>query len=104
MTPDLSKPTPAAAATGRVDVLFDEYKRDIYRRTDRLFAWLMGFQWIAGIIFAILVGTETIEPLQVLGEMFPYFREETTLAQLASTALFVALGAIVYRAAMRKVE
>ena len=55
MTPDSSKPTPAAAATSRVDVLFDEYKRDIYRRTDRLFAWLMGFQWIAGIIFALWV-------------------------------------------------
>ena len=59
---------------------------------------------IAGILFAILVGTNTIQPLQALGEMFPYFREETTLAQVASTALFVALGAIVYRAAMRKVE
>ena len=36
-------------------MLFDEYNRDIYRRTDRLFAWLMGFQWIAGIIFALWV-------------------------------------------------
>ena len=36
-------------------MLFDEYQRDIYRRTDRLFAWLMGFQWIAGIIFALWV-------------------------------------------------
>jgi uncharacterized oligopeptide transporter (OPT) family protein len=59
---------------------------------------------IAGILFAILVGTGTIEPLQALGEMFPYFREETVLAEVASTALFVALGVIVYRAATRKVE
>jgi putative OPT family oligopeptide transporter len=59
---------------------------------------------IAGILFAVLVGTGTIEPLQALGEIFPYFREETVLAEVASTALFVALGVIVYRAATRKVE
>ncbi len=53
MTPDLPKPNPAAPS--RADALFDEYQRDIYRRTDRLFAWLMGFQWIAGIIFAVWV-------------------------------------------------
>jgi two-component system sensor histidine kinase/response regulator len=39
----------------RADALFDEYQRDIYRRTDRLFAWLMGFQWLAGIVFALWV-------------------------------------------------
>jgi signal transduction histidine kinase len=49
-TPDFAAPTPS-----RADVLFEEYKHDIYRRTDRLFAWLMGFQWIAGIIFALWV-------------------------------------------------
>src|SRR5262245_52949393 len=41
--------------TTRADALFDEYQRDIYRRTDRLFAGLMGFQWIAGIVFALWV-------------------------------------------------
>jgi signal transduction histidine kinase len=46
---------PTVSTSGRADVLFDEYQRDIYRRTDRLFAWLMGFQWIAGIIFALWV-------------------------------------------------
>ena len=39
----------------RADVLLKEYQRDLYQRTDRLFAWLMGFQWIAGIIFALWV-------------------------------------------------
>ncbi len=53
MTPHLPKPNPATPS--RADALLDEYKRDIYRRTDRLFAWLMGFQWIAGIIFALWV-------------------------------------------------
>src|ERR1700752_984015 len=53
MTSD--SPTPAVSAPRRADVLLDEYQRDIYRRTDRLFAWLMGFQWIAGIVFALWV-------------------------------------------------
>jgi two-component system, sensor histidine kinase and response regulator len=39
----------------RADVLLKEYQFDIYRRTDRLFAWLMGFQWLAGIVFALWV-------------------------------------------------
>jgi signal transduction histidine kinase len=39
----------------RADALLQEHQRDIYRRTDRLFAWLMGFQWIAGIVFAVWV-------------------------------------------------
>ena len=59
---------------------------------------------IAGILFAILVGTNTIAPLQAVGDMFVYFREETMVGQLASTALFFGLALIVARMAMRKVE
>lgn len=59
---------------------------------------------IAGILFAVLVGTGTIAPLQVLGDMFPYFREETLLGQVASGALFLLLAVIVGRMAMRSVE
>ena len=59
---------------------------------------------IAGILFAILVGTNTIAPLQAVGDMFAYFREETMVGQLASTALFFGLALIVARMAMRKVE
>jgi signal transduction histidine kinase len=47
--------SPIAALPARADVLFSEAKRDIYRRTDRLFAGLMGFQWVAGIAFALWV-------------------------------------------------
>ena len=35
--------------------LLEQYQQDIYRRTDRLFAGLMGLQWIAGIVFALWV-------------------------------------------------
>ena len=59
---------------------------------------------IAGILFAILVGTGTIAPFQALGAAFPFFAAEGAVGELASTALFLALAVIVARAAMRKVE
>ena len=46
---------PTAAIGRRANELFTSYQRDIYKSTDRLFAGLMGFQWIAGIIFALWV-------------------------------------------------
>jgi len=59
---------------------------------------------IAGILYAILVGTGTVEPLAALGAIFPFFSGETVLGQLASAALFFGLAVIVARMAMRKVE
>ncbi len=59
---------------------------------------------IAGILFAILVGTNTIGPLQAVGDAFTAFREESLVGQLASSALFFGLALIVARMAMRKVE
>jgi putative OPT family oligopeptide transporter len=59
---------------------------------------------IAGILYAVLVGTGAIAAFQILGEGFPYFREETLLGHLATAALFLALAAVVARMAMRKVE
>ena len=45
----------AASVQRRASELFASYQRDIYKSTDRLFAGLMGFQWIAGIVFALWV-------------------------------------------------
>jgi putative OPT family oligopeptide transporter len=59
---------------------------------------------IAGILFAILVGTGVIDPFAAVGTAFPYFREETALAEVASTILFLALALIVARVGMRKVQ
>jgi two-component system, sensor histidine kinase and response regulator len=39
--------------------LFDEHQQQIFRRTDRLFAWLMLFQWLAGIVVARVVSPLT---------------------------------------------
>jgi putative OPT family oligopeptide transporter len=59
---------------------------------------------IAGILFAILVGTGSIEPFQSIGNLIPSMHGETAIGQIASALLFVALAVIVSRMAMRKVE
>ena len=59
---------------------------------------------IAGILFAVLVGTNTIQPFQSIGAAFPYFRGENLIGELAGAALFAALAVIVARTALRKVQ
>ena len=39
----------------RARELLDEHRDSIYRRTDHMFAWLMFFQWIAGICIALWI-------------------------------------------------
>ena len=43
------------ATSGRAAQLFAEARYNIHRRTDRLFAGLMAFQWLMGIVFALWV-------------------------------------------------
>src|SRR5687767_3707779 len=43
------------AVSGRADELFAHYQREIHSRTDWLFAGLMAFQWLLGIVFALFV-------------------------------------------------
>jgi two-component system sensor histidine kinase/response regulator len=50
---------PAKSIACRAGALFEGYQQEIYKHTDRLFAGLMGFQWIAGIIFALWVSPRT---------------------------------------------
>jgi PAS domain S-box-containing protein len=45
----------AEAVHTRAAELFAEYRQGIHKRTDRLFAGLMGLQWIGGIAFALWV-------------------------------------------------
>jgi two-component system, sensor histidine kinase and response regulator len=45
----------ALAVEARAADLFADAQGEIHRRTDRLFAWLMAVQWIAGIVFALWV-------------------------------------------------
>ena len=57
---------------------------------------------ICGILFAVLVGTETIGPFQAIGNALPWFHDESGLALVASTLLFVALAVVTARAAGRR--
>jgi len=58
---------------------------------------------ICGILFAVLVGTDTIGPFQAVGDIVPWFRGEGGLAQLASGLLFLSLAAITARAARKRI-
>jgi signal transduction histidine kinase len=54
--------TPLAESIARrSSELFAAYQHDIHRRTDRMFAGLMAFQWVLGIAFALLVSPLTWE-------------------------------------------
>src|SRR5687768_9026985 len=59
---------------------------------------------IAGILFAVLVGTGTIGPFQAVGDILPALHEEGLVGHLATGALFFALAVVVARAGMRRVE
>ncbi len=48
-----------SAVQARSVMLFEERQNDTYRRTDRLFAKLMVFQWLAGIAAAIWISPKT---------------------------------------------
>jgi two-component system cell cycle sensor histidine kinase/response regulator CckA len=49
----------ADTTSGRVAQLFCEHRRDIYKRTDRMFAVLMALQWLAGIVAAAWISPNT---------------------------------------------
>ena len=48
-----------ASAPIRTEQLFDEHRNSVYRRTDRLFAGLMLFQWLAGIALTLWISPQT---------------------------------------------
>ncbi len=45
----------AVPTRSRATELFEQYQSDLHQRTDRLFAGLLVFQWIGGILFALWV-------------------------------------------------
>ena len=59
---------------------------------------------MAGILFAILVGTGTIQPFQAIGAAFPYLRGDNVVGEVATAAFFLALAVLVARMGLRKVE
>jgi uncharacterized oligopeptide transporter (OPT) family protein len=59
---------------------------------------------IAGILFAVLVGTGTIGPFQSVGNIFAALHGDGLVGQVATALLFLALAVIVARAGKRNVE
>ncbi|MFZ2060059.1 MAG: response regulator [Candidatus Binatus sp.] len=49
----------SADVAGRANALFSEMRAGIFRRTDKLFAGLFVFQWLAGIVAALLLSPTT---------------------------------------------
>src|SRR5438093_6318936 len=48
-----------AADQSEAQCLFKRHQREIFRRTDHLFAGLMTFQWLAGIVAALWISPKT---------------------------------------------
>ena len=59
---------------------------------------------ICGILYAVLVGTESIGPFTAIGDALPFMHGEDALGQLLGVGLFLALGLILYRAAQRTID
>jgi putative OPT family oligopeptide transporter len=59
---------------------------------------------LTGILYAILVGTGTIEPFQSVGNLLPFLHQPGLAGQIATGLLFFALAVIVARAAQKKLE
>ncbi|HEY3159453.1 MAG TPA: oligopeptide transporter, OPT family [Vicinamibacterales bacterium] len=59
---------------------------------------------LAGILFAILVGTGNIAMFQSIGNVVPALHSDGVSGQVATALLFLALAVVVARTAMRKVE
>jgi two-component system, sensor histidine kinase and response regulator len=50
---------PSAFELERAEQIFGEHRDAVYRQTDRLFAYLMGFQWVAGVCAALWISPRT---------------------------------------------
>ncbi len=59
---------------------------------------------LAGILYAVLVGTETIGWFTQVGDLFPALHADTAFAHVAGGLLFFALAVIVARYGQRKMD
>ena len=49
----------ALSTDSRADEVFHAHQQALFKRTDRMFAYLMGGQWLAAILFALVVAPRT---------------------------------------------
>lgn len=108
--------SPQKAESQRTAQLFAESEEQIHLRTDRLFVWLMLFQWVAGIAAALWIsprtwiGTESYTHIHVWAAIFlggaisgfpiflawrcpgqPLTRHTIAVAQMLTSALLIHL-------------
>jgi hypothetical protein len=57
---------------------------------------------LAGILYAALVGTDTIAPFQAVGRVLPFLREGVS-GLVCGSLLFFALAVILSRTAQKKI-
>jgi len=75
----------------RAEELFRQHQHEIWVRTDRMFAGLMGLQWLAGIAFAIILSPETWAGAQ--SQVNPHVWAAVFLGGIiASVPIFLALN------------
>ena len=58
-TPSCSAASCPESVDARADAVFHAHQQALYKQTDRMFAYLMGAQWLAGIVFALVVAPRT---------------------------------------------
>ena len=59
VTPAYSTASCSESVDSRADAVFHAHQQALFKQTDRMFAYLMGAQWVAGIVFALLVAPRT---------------------------------------------
>jgi putative OPT family oligopeptide transporter len=59
---------------------------------------------LAGILFAILVGTDMIGPFQSIGNALPFLHGDDAMGHILGGVLFLALAVILSRYAQRRIE
>ena len=57
--PSYSMTSRPESVDDRADAVFQSHQVAIYKQTDRIFAYLMGAQWLAAIVFALVVAPKT---------------------------------------------
>jgi len=61
MHPLTLDPNHDESLANRTAAIFQQQLETNHKRTDRMFAWLMGLQWLAGIVAALLISPKTWE-------------------------------------------
>ena len=59
---------------------------------------------LAGILFAILVGTDTIAPFQAVGNALPFLHGEDAMGHILGGLLFLALAVILAKFGQRSID